>query len=51
MIMQRVDLIFIGELVGENKFEPSEEVIEANFLSVDALPDLIPEQVEMIKAF
>lgn len=47
-LIQRVDLVYICRLAGEQSFTISSEVIEAKFFPLDNLPALIPQQVEII---
>ena len=50
-VMQRIDLVYVGRFEGEEKFKSSDEVVDAKFYPMEKLPDLIPEQVEIIRKY
>jgi ADP-ribose pyrophosphatase YjhB (NUDIX family) len=50
-VMQRMDMVYIGRWVGGEEFKSSDEVVEAKFFPMEDLPDLIPEQVEIIRKY
>ena len=47
----RMEILFGGELDGEINFNPSMEVIKAQFFPIDQLPDLIPEHQAIIEHY
>lgn len=49
--MDRLEILFRAELVGELRFIPSYEVIEAQFFPLDQLPELLPEHQALIEKY
>ena len=49
--MARFEVLYLAELVGEVKFVPSVEVVEARFFPLDQLPELLPEHKTIIERY
>ena len=49
--MARFEVLYLAELVGEAKFVPSVEVVEARFFPLDQLPELLPEHTAIIERY
>ncbi len=49
--MPRMEILFRGDLVGEIDFIPSIEVIKAQFVPIDQLPDLLPAHQAIIERY
>jgi len=47
----RIDIVYLGELEGEVKFVPSDEVCDARFFPVNGLPKIIGNQEKIIKDY
>ena len=47
--MARIEVLFLGELIGKDDFIPSTEVIEARFFDVNQLPALLPEHEAILR--
>ncbi len=47
----RIDIVYLGELAGENAFIPSEEVSAAHFFPIEGLPKIINNQEKIIKDY
>lgn len=44
----RIDIIYLGELIGEPQFVASDEVVEAAFFPSDEMPEIIDHQKKII---
>lgn len=47
----RMSLIYLAALTGEQEFTPSVEVAEARFFTLDNLPELFPNQKDIIQKY
>ncbi len=47
----RIDVVYLGELKGEDAFVPSEEVCDARFFPIEGLPMIIINQERIIKDY
>jgi len=47
----RVDIVYLGELISETQFVPSDEVEKAGFFPLDEMPKIIDHQKKIIRDF